>query len=134
MKKIKLWIKEKLKNYLGMISLEEDFEFYKKLHDFETDRDRKYALKVESKTNDAIRALHTTLESVVSIATDVQPFERSGSWAVVCVEGRVNRVQFYALGSRDAQEVFSFLKSFEAGRHCIDSPMKFFKDGLFKFE
>lgn len=140
MENFKLWIKRKIKNFLDIEMLEDNFEDYQEIHHMETEGDRKYVSIFEKDIREEIDALHekidvlhTTLENVVSIATDVEPQEKSGSWAVVCVEGRVNRVQFYNLSHSDGQEVFRFLKGFEAGHHCIDSPWKYFKEGLFKF-
>jgi hypothetical protein len=46
----------------------------------------------------------------------------------------MNFVKFIDLGRSEARDVMMFLKQFEVGKHCIDSPYKeMFYDGLFKF-
>ena len=69
------------------------------------------------------------------IGTDVTVNPNYGrSWSVVCIEGKLNIVKFVDLDRRDGMEVLRFLKQFEAGKHCVDSPYKeFFLEGFFKF-
>jgi hypothetical protein len=83
---------------------------------------------------ESVNTLHNTVENVVHIGTDVRVNERERSWSVICIEGKMNIVKFVDLDSRDARSILDFLKHFEAGRHCIDTPYKeMFYDGLFKF-
>lgn len=82
----------------------------------------------------SVNTLHSTIENVVHIGTDVYQETRGHSWAVVCIEGKMNIVKFVDLDRKDGRYVLDFLKQFEAGRHCIDTPYKeMFYDGLFKF-
>jgi hypothetical protein len=76
------------------------------------------------------------VENVVYIGTDVvqHPNNYNHSWAVICIEGNMNIVKFVDLDRKNAREILDFIKHFEAGRHCVDSPYKqMFYDGLFKF-
>ncbi|MGJ0846495.1 hypothetical protein ACR77J_07395 [Tissierella praeacuta] len=88
-----------------------------------------------SHNEDSIDVLHKTIENVVHIGTDVIPNHRNhgGSWAVVCIEGKMNIVKFVDLSRGDARYVLDFLKQFEAAKHCIDTPYLVFKEELFKF-
>ena len=86
--------------------------------------------------DDKIGLIHKTIENVVHIGTDVREnhYNDNHSWAVICIEGKMNLVKFVDLNRKDAREVLDFLRHFEAGRHCIDTPNQFIYDGLFKFE
>jgi hypothetical protein len=84
----------------------------------------------------SVNTLHKTVENVVHIGTDVRNNinNREHSWAVICIEGKMNIVKFVELAREDGRYVLDFLKQFESGRHCIDAPCKeMFYDGLFKF-
>ena len=70
------------------------------------------------------------------IGTDVREYnnDREHNWAVICVEGKVNIVKFVDLNRNDSRYVLDFLKQFEAGKHCIDTPRKeLFYNEMFKF-
>ena len=85
---------------------------------------------------EAIEVLHNTIQNVVHIGTNVCPNPYSGgSWAVVCLEGKMNIVKFIDLNRGDIRHILDFLKQFEAGKHCIDAPYKeFFYNSMFKFD
>ena len=89
-----------------------------------------------SHLQESIKILHNTVENVVHIGTDVREYnnDREHNWAVICVEGKVNIVKFVDLNRNDSRYVLDFLKQFEAGKHCIDTPRKeLFYNGMFKF-
>ena len=89
-----------------------------------------------SHLQESMKILHNTVENVVHIGTDVRENYSNSehSWAVICVEGKINIVKFVDLNRNDSRYVLDFLKQFEAGRHCIDTPYKnIFIDGLYKF-
>jgi len=80
--------------------------------------------------------LHNTIENVVHIGTDVREnySNREHSWAVICIEGKINIVKFIELDRKDGREILNFLKHFEAGRHCIDTPrQELFINSMYKF-
>jgi len=84
--------------------------------------------------DECIRKLHQNIENIVYIGSDICYNKNERSWAVVCIEGKINIVKFVNLQSDDAQDVLHFLKNYEAGNHIIDSPCNnMFYDGLFKF-
>jgi len=144
MNKIKQWIRNKLILFLRIDKLSESFSTHEivtniRLRDIDhklesVGVDLKYLNKNVSHFQNSVNVLHNTLESVVHIGTDVYRPDQGHSWAVVCIEGKMNIVKFVDLNRQDARYVFDFLKQFEAGRHCIDAPYKeMFYDGLFKF-
>lgn len=138
-KKITLKVKESFKNYLGINNIENKIDnVHSDLKNYVNTTAN--AVKRQSQdidyNSESIRLLHSTIENVVHIGTDVRQFpnNREHSWAVVCIEGKINIVKFVDLDRKDAREVLDFLKHFEGGRNCIDVPNKeMFYDGLFKF-
>lgn len=88
---------------------------------------------VVSHNKASINTLHRTVENIVHIGTDIDYGTSNNSWAVICIEGKMNIVKFMDLSGRDAREVMSFLKQFEVGKHCIDSPNRMFREEVFKF-
>jgi len=145
MNKIKQWLKIKLRNYL---EIDKDIKTVKdKLINHQVANENQFdnlngwlKNKHENINNDivhcqdSINAIHKTLENVIHIGTDVRINEREHSWAVICIEGKINIVKFVDIGKNDAKYILDFLKQFEAGRHCIDTPYKnIFIDGLYKF-
>ena len=144
MNKIKSWIRNTLIKFLSIDKLNESFTTHEtvtniRLRDIDwnletVDKDIKYLTKEVNHFNQSIDAIHRTVENVVHIGTDVYKENQGHSWAVICVEGKMNLVKFVDLNRQDGRDVLDFLKRYEAGRHCIDTPYKeFFYDGLFKF-
>jgi len=147
MAKLKNWIRSKLIEYLGINDLVNLFDKHIDNNDnaFRELTNTIYNLNNSTRrelTNDishfqeSVNVLHNTVENVVHIGTDVtrHPSSVNKSWAVVCIEGKINIVKFVDLDRNNAREILDFLKHFEAGRHCIDTPYKeMFYDGLFKF-
>jgi len=149
MRNFKNWLRIKLKDFLDIGNLESNFKDHEtfnniRFHDIESDTHDKYSYLrkvINNSTNDilhcqeSINILHNTIENVVHIGTDVTVNPNYGrSWSVVCIEGKLNIVKFVDLDRRDGMEVLRFLKQFEAGKHCVDSPYKeFFLEGFFKF-
>jgi uncharacterized protein YbaA (DUF1428 family) len=149
MNKFKLWLKTKIIKFLEIDKDRENYNDFiysnnKNINNIKTDI-QGFRNSVELQTNrfyerfqhndEAISTLHNTIENVVHIATDIEYREtNSRSWAVVCVEGKINIVKFIDLNGRDAREIMMYLKQYEAGRHCIDFPGKdLLYDGFFKF-
>lgn len=145
MDRIKRWIKRKLIKFLDIDNLAELLEKHidKSNNSFRytrrliSDLNNKTLKKVQqdiSHFQQSVNTLHNTIENVVHIGTDVAYNCSSKSWAVICIEGKINVVKFIDLDRKYIIEILDFLKHFEAGRHCIDTPCKdFFYDGLFKF-
>jgi hypothetical protein len=130
-KKLKTNIKNKIKEWLGITELNVKLNAYKESNNLYA----KYLKNEISNNSEAITSIHRTLENVIHIGTDVRPNQYDAhSWAVVCVEGKMNLVKFIDLRNQDGREILQFLKRYEAGRHCIDAPCSgVFYDGLFKF-
>lgn len=127
---LKSKIKLKLRDWLEVSNLEKELDkhkenTYRKIT--RNENDINYNLQ-------AINTIHTTLENVVHIGTDVRPYG-GHSWAVICIEGKMNMVKFVDLDRADARDVLHFVKRYEGGRHCIDAPQsEFFYEGMFKFK
>jgi uncharacterized protein YebE (UPF0316 family) len=146
MNKFKNWLRLKLIEFLGVDRLTNILDKHIDNNDntFSELRNLTYNLNYNTRNDlkqdishfqESVNVLHNTVENVVHIGTDVRRNGYDGhSWAVVCVEGKMNIVKFMDLDRKNAREILDFLKHFEAGRHCIDTPYKeMFYDGLFKF-
>lgn len=129
--KLKTKLKTKLRKWLEIELLEKDFTYYKDKIDrdlFNKENDIQY-------NSDSIKILHNTVENVVHIGTDVRRHNDAHSWAVVCIEGKMNLVKFVDLNRNNAMDILHFLKQFEGGRNCVDAPcQEMFYDGIFKFK
>lgn len=144
MNKFKNWLRFKLIKFLGIDRLTDLFDKHidNNYKLFENLKNLTYDLNNNTRKDlgnqisyfqESVNTLHNTVENVVHIGTDVRVNERGYSWAVVCIEGKMNIVKFIDLDRKNAREIFEFLKHFEAGRHCVDTPYKQMFDGLFKF-
>lgn len=141
MNKLKNYIRNKMMDFLGINELVNLFDKYIDTNDntFQEINRNMYKLNTEcnnkiSHFQDSVNVLHSTVENVVHIGTDVRHNTNEHSWAVVCVEGKMNIVKFVSLERKDGIHMLDFLKQFEAGKHCIDTPYKeIFNNGLFKF-
>jgi hypothetical protein len=137
MNKFKVWLRNKLKIFLEIDKLENNYKDYKLANEnniWNLNNDIRMINKRISNNTYAIDTLHATIENVVHIGTDIRRDYNGNSWAVICIEGKMNVVKFVDLNGKDIREVLHFLKQFEAGRHCIDTPYReMFYDGLFKF-
>lgn len=148
MSKFKNWLKQKLRSWLEIDICENTLELLNKTTNKNFDKvlysikavDHKlevYSKNIDSEIShfqESVNTLHTTIENIVHIGTDVRFNEREHSWAVVCIEGKINIVKFIELDKNNAKDMLHILKQFEGGRHCIDTPYSnMFYDGIFKF-
>jgi hypothetical protein len=133
MGKVKQWLKNKLIDFL---------EIDKIIDLLDKHIDNNYSTfrqldKDISHFQESVNILHNTVENVVHIGTDVRQtskYNNERSWAVICVEGKLNLVKFVSPDMNNARELLQYLKQFEAGRHCIDAPnAELFYNELFKF-
>ena len=137
MNKFKIWLRNKLKAFLEIDKFEDNYKDYKSTNDYNVGTLKNDVRKINKNVSNntyAIDTLHTTIENVVHIGTDVRQYDGSHSWAVVCIEGKMNIVKFVDLNGKYARDILNFLKQFEGGRHCIDTPSSpMFYSELFKF-
>lgn len=148
MNKIKKWIKIKLRKFLEIDTLEYYvYENEKSINKHMLGQNIKNELDHKqinrsintlhtniSHFQDSVNVLHNTVENVVHIGTNVDINKYNHSWCVICIEGKINIVKFIDLDRGNVMEILSFLKRFEAGKHCIDTPYKeMFFEGMFKF-
>jgi len=148
MNKFKNWLRNKLSKFLCIDTLINLFDkhidnndnAFRELKSFTYDLNsntRKDLGSQISHFQESVNTLHNTVENVVHIGTDVREphkYSNERSWAVICVEGKINLVKFVSLDARSIRELLQYLKQYEAGRHCIDTPhSEIFYEGLFKF-
>lgn len=135
--KIKNQIRNKLIKFLNIDDLEKllNKEITRNDNSFRYFKNETNAIRHDiSHFQQSVNTLHNTVENVVSIGTDVDYYAGGRSWAVICIEGKMDIVKFVDLSRRDALGVLQFLKQFEAGKHCIDTPYKeMFVGDMFKF-
>ena len=141
--RLKEWIRTKIIQFLLIDNMQEHNlseinridknlkEYNRYLYNFE-----KYTKENFKDSYNEIHTLQHTLESVVSIGADIVPHESdySHSWAVVCVEGKINVVKFVSLKRADCRYIMDFLKQFDGSRRVVDSmPSREFFDKDFTF-
>lgn len=79
-----------------------------------------------SDTSKAMSDVYQTVESVVSIGADIQPdMNHDRSWAVVCVEGKMNIVKSLPLDYNNARDMLRYLNSFPTSKSVYDTPPYF---------
>lgn len=148
MNKFKNWLRFKIIKFLGIDTLTNLIDKHIDTNDntFNELKNLIYDINYNTQKNikndishfqESVNTLHRTVENVVHIGTDVKEtnkYNNERSWAVICVEGKLNLVKFVSLDVRSIKELLQYLKQYEAGRHCIDSPhAELFYEGLFKF-
>lgn len=111
------WLKNKLRIWLG---IENDLlntshklsEFHKSF----SDKNKHLQTQLASLEKDV-----SLFKSTCDIGVDVH--QRTDSWAVVCIAGKKEYVNFVRLDSRDARNVMYFLKRFEnSNSRVVDAP------------
>ena len=110
------WLKEKIKQWL----LKDEIQ---KMHEAKIYYDRACTLYEQSlQTN---REMQKMYNKITDVAVDVNTGREEHSWAVVCIAGRPEYVQFIPLDRNDARCVIDFLKQFQYSKRIIDSPIGF---------
>ena len=128
--KTKYKLKHKLMKWLEIEQIQYNLKEYIRQNNkdiFNHESNIKNCEKLICEQQEQINALNRTLQSIVSVGTDVdsrRPTEGSRSWAVVCIEGRYNIVKFIDLQGQDYRSILDYLKQFECSRRVIDTPYK----------
>ncbi|MEK4006540.1 hypothetical protein [Paenibacillus sp. FSL H3-0333] len=131
--KLKMNLRNRLKSILGVTDLENELTNFKRTTGSSLNRQEeeiKLIHKHIQNSNIKIETLHNTLSNVVSMGSDITPYE-GNSWAVVCIEGNHNIVKFFDLSRQDGREMLRMLKSFEGGKYVNDTPIGFFPKTFF---
>lgn len=123
MKRFKNWLKNKLRDWLEINAMDEKIDLTearlrKRLHATQCDLYQQI-----SELDIKIKLLEKELDlfkSMCDVGVDVHM--KTDSWAVVCLEGKQEYVNFVRLDSRDARDVKHFLKRFEKSNRRIDAP------------
>ena len=136
----KVWLKFKLIRFLNIDTIQSNIyniQDYMNLNNAKFKKIEHNEIVAQDKIRhiqDSVSVLRNTIQNVVHVGSDVYHPPDGRSWAVICIEGKINIVKFVELNRNDAREVMDFLKRYEAGRHCVDTPYKeMFYDGFFKF-
>ena len=62
------------------------------------------------------------VKGLFNVAADIDPSPRGGSWAVVCIAGKEQKVQFVDMSEMDARQMFKFLDKFDQRHRITDAP------------
>ena len=64
------------------------------------------------------------LMQLIDVGVDISFRPRNGNenWAIVCINGKINRVQFVQLPPNDGRHLVDFLKAFERSNSTYDMP------------
>lgn len=122
------WIKNKLQCFLGIYTLQDQ---YNNLHVQHNTLTKYYRTlenqfnRLETKNDDVIRTSNAILDQF-NLAVDVYPKEWHHNWAVICVKGKPEYVKFIDLKHTDARDLRMFIKRFEGTNRAIDAPHREF--------
>lgn len=119
MTKIKQWIKNKLIKFLnidGLVELldkhiDNNDNSFKDIRSLVYDLNDRTLKKVQqdiSHFQQSVNTLHNTVENVVHIGTEVNYNCSEKSWAVICIEGKINVVKFIDLDRKYIIEILDF--------------------------
>lgn len=136
---INKWLKTIITRWLGIPSLINQIETLRAENkQIKKNLDHSLMLNLELSTKnqilqEEIAQIEITLKSIVKVGVDYNlnyRYPMDLSWAVVCIEGKQDIVQFYNLGRAEAQEIQRFLAQFSKGNKKQDLPYMMSK---FKF-
>ncbi|UGO46214.1 hypothetical protein PQE74_gp131 [Bacillus phage vB_BanS_Chewbecca] len=149
------WLKNKLRDWLGVNQLLKSYELlntsYKELrevHDVLSETHRVLLDKyteldngvdvlvnqneiIESRNRELSRRNEFILKNF-QIAVDHNPYENQ-SWAVVCINGQPQYVNFLTLRNHEAHEIMRYLRHYDKGSMVVDSPHRTMKLDTFKY-
>ena len=130
-------LKEKIRKWLLEI-LQPDIDALKN----EIDESNTTLKIAQSNCNDAVHQCQISTQQneemkkmynqITDVAVDVGFHDSEHSWAVVCIAGRPEYVQFIPLSGADARTVMNFLRQFQYSQPIVDSPLRF-KDALQRY-
>lgn len=156
------WLKKKIRDWLGITQLQNEYNLLDKKYDklykeyrelkeiHEAFLDTHKALldnyKKLNKCVDTLIDQNTRLENRnrelsqrnefilknFQIAVDHNPYENQ-SWAVVCINGQPQYVNFLSLRHAEAREIMHYLKNYDKGQMVVDSPHRTMKLDIFRF-
>lgn len=132
--KIKYNLKEIVRSFIDLDTLErnvDSIDIHNKERFSIIERENAFLRHSLRRANEKIEALHNTLSNVVLMGSDIAPYGRGQSWAVVCIKGKYNVVKCYDLSQKDGREMLDFLKRFEGGRYVNDTPIGIFPKNMF---
>jgi len=139
-----LQMKDRIKRWLGIDKLENDNEQLRKrmaIYKMHVSYMTKKLLDAEARALDAeARALEAEksvkasseiamsaknrvdrLADVFMVGLDWSPSGYDRSWVVICIKGKMERVQFMDVSGKDAREIKKFLSIFNSDRVTVDA-------------
>lgn len=135
------WLKKKIKDWLGITKLQNEYDLLSKKHDKLQEEyfylNKKYGRIVDDtqsiiSINKGLRQRNEFILKNFQIAVDHNPYENQ-SWAVVCINGKPDYVNFMDLSHTQAREMMYYLKQFDQSGRIVDSPHRTMKLDIFKF-
>lgn len=66
-----------------------------------------------------IRDINETVKNTINIGVDVN--YKSDSWAVICIKGKPERVEFINLNNCNINEILSFLNQYKVSNNIINA-------------
>lgn len=87
--------------------------------------------EVIQKLNKIILDTRNTLSNIVDIGVDVH-LKSSNSWAVVCIGGNIQRIEFLDLDRTDIEHIREFLSRYKVSNKCIDAHPSMYN--IFKYK
>lgn len=114
---LEIKFKKRIRTWLGIEQNNKDINAIihsncKRLSDLEKEN------RILSKENELFK-------SMCDVGVDMHM--KTDSWAVVCISGKAEYVQFVRLDSREARDIKYFLKRFEKSNVKVDAPYGFLK-------
>lgn len=135
------WLKKKIQDWLGITRLQNEYNLLSKTHTKLLEEynglNRKYS-KVVTDTqsvisiNKGLRERNEFILKNFQIAVDHNPYENQ-SWAVVCINGQPQYVNFLTLRHAEAREIMDYLRHYDKGSMVVDSPHRTMKLDIFRF-
>lgn len=119
------WIRSKLRRFLGIEKLNNDFDDFHSIANADI-RALERKLHRLHKENEELKKINEHIVKQFNVSVDLGHPKHHRNWAVISVQGNADYVQFVDLSQKDIREIHEFLKQFKGTNRTIDSPYKFF--------
>lgn len=109
------WLRCKVKNWLRNEVFKEELEVLKVMNSRCT-----YAVHQSDHALSEVEEMKLLYQSITNVGVDVD--SNGHSWAVVCIEGKPEYVNFVDLTGAEARYIKSFINRFNKKKVIVDSP------------
>lgn len=114
----------KIKKILGITALEDKLKRFMSTTNTYTEKQDSVNERLLNRTI-LLENRVKELESLIRVGVDVHMYG-GRSWAIVCVSGHPEFVQFVDLDQRDAREITQFISKYDRKNVCVDLPPALF--------